>query len=257
MHRTTHQHLKHLRRAARVAQRIVFCALVTLGFCPAMALAASGKQPIVVSIAADGLPACVGDTVFFFVDAYDPDGEIVLYEWNFQKGSAWVVGDVDMEWVFTSEKQYNVGVRVTDDDGFKTVAHIKVDIGCDDDPDPPTPNLPPTVDVADAPATAPIDVPVTFHADAQDTDGTIVSYDWDFGDGNVGSGDTVSHTYTQTADEFLVRVTVTDDAGATASASHVVVQTVEPVDPPKVFVAGTRMKIRVTPSTGGMEVDYD
>ncbi len=48
--------------------------------------------------------------------------------------------------------------------------------------------------------------------------GRVVSYEWDFGDGSSGSGQTVSHTY-QDPGEYRPTVTVTDDSGLRASAS--------------------------------------
>lgn len=53
-------------------------------------------------------------------------------------------------------------------------------------------------------------------ADSNDQDGTIEKFDWDFGDGNTGSGLTVQHGYTMTG-TFKVTLTVTDNCGATAS----------------------------------------
>lgn len=41
---------------------------------------------------------------------------------------------------------------------------------------------------------------------------TIVSYDWDFGDGNIGSGVTTSHTYSAEGD-YNVSLTVTNSFG--------------------------------------------
>lgn len=55
---------------------------------------------------------------------------------------------------------------------------------------------------------------------SSDSDGTISSYDWDWGDGTThGSGSTASHTYT-TSGTFTVQLTVTDNGGATGSVSH-------------------------------------
>ena len=50
-------------------------------------------------------------------------------------------------------------------------------------------------------------------SNSYDTDGgTIVSYEWNFGDGNTGTGVTASHTYT-TEKTYRVRLTVTDNDG--------------------------------------------
>jgi len=49
-----------------------------------------------------------------------------------------------------------------------------------------------------------------------DSDGTISSYAWDFGDGSTGSGVTTSHTYNAGA-TYAVTLTVTDDDGASDS----------------------------------------
>jgi DNA/RNA endonuclease G (NUC1) len=47
-----------------------------------------------------------------------------------------------------------------------------------------------------------------------DPNGTIVSYVWDFGDGSSGTGESVSHVYTQDG-AYTVRLTVTDNDGLT------------------------------------------
>ena len=49
---------------------------------------------------------------------------------------------------------------------------------------------------------------------SSDSDGTIASYSWDFGDGDAGSGVTASHPYAA-AGTYPVALTVTDDDGAT------------------------------------------
>ena len=57
--------------------------------------------------------------------------------------------------------------------------------------------------------------PLTVNFDASasfDVAGTIVHYDWDFGDGTNGSGKTVSHSYA-VAGSFITTLTVTDGAG--------------------------------------------
>lgn len=63
-----------------------------------------------------------------------------------------------------------------------------------------------------------------------DLDGTIVSYAWNFGDNTTGSGSIVAHTYS-TAGNYPVTLTVTDNAGNTASTSVVVI-VLAPTTPP-------------------------
>jgi PKD repeat protein len=59
---------------------------------------------------------------------------------------------------------------------------------------------------------------------SSDPDGTIVSYTWDFGDGNNGTGVTPSHTYAL-GGTYNAQLTVTDNDGATNSVTHPVTVT--------------------------------
>jgi PKD repeat protein len=58
---------------------------------------------------------------------------------------------------------------------------------------------------------------VTFDAgESSSPNGAIVSYEWDFGDDEAGSGVTVEHTYTEKG-TYAVTLVVTDSTGATAA----------------------------------------
>jgi len=84
---------------------------------------------------------------------------------------------------------------------------------------------------------------VDFNASASyDPDGTIVSYDWDFGDGFMGSGVTTSHMYT-IAGNYSVSLTVIDDDGAEANA----VKNVMVIEEPPIISTGNMTVIRETP----------
>ena len=61
---------------------------------------------------------------------------------------------------------------------------------------------------------------VAFNAQASsDSDGTIVSYDWNFGDGGSTTGAVVSHLYPDPG-SFTVVLTVTDNKGGSSSRSQ-------------------------------------
>lgn len=57
---------------------------------------------------------------------------------------------------------------------------------------------------------------------SRDVDGTIVSYQWDFGDGSTASGATVTHRF-MSPGTYTVTLTVTDDAGNTNTTTHTIV----------------------------------
>jgi PKD repeat protein len=61
-----------------------------------------------------------------------------------------------------------------------------------------------------------VGIPLAFDGRRSfDPDGSIVSYEWDFGDGSTGMGSQLAHTYSE-AGMYTVTLTVTDDGGATA-----------------------------------------
>jgi chitodextrinase len=81
-------------------------------------------------------------------------------------------------------------------------------------------NQPPIATFVFSPASPAVGQAVTFDArGSRDSDGTIVSFAWDFGNGTTGSGDTVTHTFSDGM-SYVVRLTVTDNSGATNSASR-------------------------------------
>jgi len=82
---------------------------------------------------------------------------------------------------------------------------------------PYNPNQPPEA-LADASVTqAYVGESIQFDGTGSaDDDGDIVSYDWDFDDGNVAGGDTPEHSY-DAVGTYTVTLTVTDNRGAESS----------------------------------------
>ena len=77
----------------------------------------------------------------------------------------------------------------------------------------------PTVSLALSPASGSVPLNVDFTADVSGA--TASKYSWNFGDGASSTEAVPSHTY-QAAGNYTAKVTVTDNSGATASASTVV-----------------------------------
>jgi len=86
------------------------------------------------------------------------------------------------------------------------------------------PNQPPFASFTYSPQNPVVNEAITFDGSAStDPDGEIVSYEWDFGDGNVTStlDPVITHAYAETGN-YTVILTVTDDDGATNSTTKII-----------------------------------
>jgi PKD repeat protein len=82
---------------------------------------------------------------------------------------------------------------------------------------PPAANQPPVARPG-GPYSGALNTAIAFNgASSSDTDGTIASYAWNFGDSSTGSGATPSHSYAGVG-TYTVTLTVTDNGGLTNSA---------------------------------------
>ncbi|MGO1315664.1 MAG: PKD domain-containing protein [Cellulomonadaceae bacterium] len=169
-------------------------------------------------------------------ESSDPDGAIVSYVWDFGDGEGG--SGVSSTHAYGQAGTYVVTLTVTDDAGASTATTRSVTAT------EPPPNQVPvalfTVGVAGL--TVSVD-----GSGSSDPDGSVVDYVWDFGDGQGGSGVFASHTYAE-AGTYEVALTVTDDAGGSASVSQVVT-----VEVPAVF-AQDAFERAVTGGWGEAEV---
>lgn len=84
------------------------------------------------------------------------------------------------------------------------------------------PNVPPQAAISANPTTGTAPLVVNFSgAASSDSDGTIVSYSWNFGDGSIANGVDSSHTYLASGN-YIATLTVMDDDGASASAQQAI-----------------------------------
>lgn len=101
-----------------------------------------------------------------------------------------------------------------------------------------TGNQSPTASFTAYPTSGVAPLEVSFSAsNSSDSDGTILSYQWDFKDGNTGNGLTINHTFISTG-SYNVGLTVTDNMGAIGSITKTITVTTpestpEPVPTPE------------------------
>ncbi len=150
----------------------------------------------------------------------DDDGSIAGYAWTFGDGTT--ATGVTAEHVYAAAGSYPVTLTITDNGGA-TSATTRTVVATD-----PPANVPPTA-VFTA-TTGPLAVTADASASV-DSDGTISSYLWNFGDGTTGAGSSAAHTYV-VAGSYDISLTVTDNAGAsTQTIQAVAVPDVDPNAP--------------------------
>jgi PKD repeat protein len=162
------------------------------------------------------------DVNFDGVMSYDGDGTIASYAWDFGDGNNG--SGISTSHTYTAIGSYTARLTVTDDDGASaseaeliTVTEV-------------VPNNPPVAIVMTSATSGEAPHNVDFDGThSYDLNGNrlIVSHDWDFGDGNSGTGIYPSHTY-MSAGNFTATLTVTDDEGGTGSDTVVITVSTPP-----------------------------
>jgi PKD repeat protein len=154
----------------------------------------------------------VGQTVSFDGRASrDPDGSIVAYRWVWGDGSPDGSGATPTH-VFTVAATRSVQLYVTDSDGRTAGVGHAITVAGDEAP---------TAAYSPSTYTPVVNQTVSFDGrGSSDPDGSIVTYQWVWGDGTPdGSGPTPTHVFT-TAGSRSVALRVTDSDGQTAQVAH-------------------------------------
>ena len=194
------------------------------------------EEPVAVNLApvADAGPGFTvetGDPVSITGEGSDSDGTIVGWQWARVDGPAVTLQDADTRTVrFTapaSAGQLRLRLTVTDDDGASAFDDVLITVV-----EPPPANQAPTAD-AGSDRTVDAGTAVSLTGDGSDPDGTIVAWAWRQVEGPaVGlAGEdsrTVSFTAPDAAATLRLRLTVTDDDGASASDDVVITVVADP-----------------------------
>ncbi|RFA13010.1 cell surface protein [Subtercola boreus] len=178
----------------------------------------------------------------------DTDGTLTSYAWAFGDGST-ATGANPPVHTYAAAGTYTVKLTVTDNDGATGVSQTTVTAVA-----APPPNVPPTASFA----ATPTDLSVAFDASGSaDSDGTIASYAWSFGDGQTATGPTPTHVYAS-AGTYSVKLTVTDNKGATGvSTGSVMVTAPPPANVPPVAAIDSTVSNLTANFSGAASTDSD
>jgi PKD repeat protein len=216
-------------------EQLVLCLVGVAGACAGgddVIAPATPNQPPVASFAL----SCVDLTCGVSDSSHDADGTIAAYRWSFGDGSADEAGR-EASHTYAAPGSYAVVHTVVDDAGDSAAATREATVVAP----APALNLPPAAwfDVAC------VDLTCSFTDRSYDTDGSIASQRWTFGDGGEADGATPAHTYVA-GGSYHVAVTVTDNRGAATSAAREV--TVTPPGHPAIAVTPDSLSICIPSS---------
>lgn len=140
---------------------------------------------------------------------------LCTYSWNFGDGAT--ASGISATHVYRSVQSVTATLTVTDGRGAQATSTKLIT--------PSAPSAPSGTFTTSPTSNLSTNNDIVFTAVNVKWDGrTITSYDWNFGDGGVGSGVTTTHRYS-TAGTFTVTLTVTDDQGAQAKITGAVTVT--------------------------------
>jgi PKD repeat protein/plastocyanin len=185
------------------------------------------NRPPVVEAAAAPQSGLAPLSTLLSAQGTDPDGDRLTYRWDFGDGQA--ADGRTARHVYLLGGTYTAEVTATDEAGATGTAEVQVVVG-----NPPA-NQAPTVQVAADPRSGTAPVTVRFTSAASDPDGDQLLYVWEFGDGGMAGGPSVSHRYTEVG-TYTAKLTVTDPDGATGSATVTI--TVSAAAVPRVGLGG-------------------
>jgi len=194
-----------------------------------------GNRPPVARFSADRTSGTDPLTVSFDASSSsDPDNDALTYSWDFGDNTS--ASGVSVSHVFNGAGSYRVALTVSD--GALSATQTLVITVSDNTPAPAEITAAITASAATGVA------PATINFDASgssSSDGSALSFSWNFGDTTTATGNEVSHVYANPG-TYVVRLTATNAAGVSDTATQNITITAPPTTP--------------TPPTGGNDCDF-
>jgi len=139
---------------------------------------------------------------------YDPDGEIVQWDWWFADGTTIINASQTMFHTYTKEGRFHPHLMVTDDTGLTSNASLRVVVSNNTDPQ---------AEIAEPAGGWRYSINQTLHFSPDgslDPIGGNLTYCWSFGDGTTSDERYPAHRYVKTG-HMRIELTVTNETGAT------------------------------------------
>jgi PKD repeat protein len=166
------------------------------------------------------VPACTVNLACNFASSSTDDVEVTAWTWDFNGDGKPDANTANASYMYTTAATFNVSLTVRDAQGLSHTKTSAITVAPG--------NTPPTAGFTHTCAA----VDCSFSSTSSDAaPGSIASYAWTFGDGATANVTNPSHSYAVTAPtDFTVRLTVTDNEGATDTETQTV--SVIPVNTP-------------------------
>ncbi|SHJ27430.1 PKD domain-containing protein [Aquimarina spongiae] len=188
----------------------------------------SGVPPLALNLDASG--------------SSDPDGDVLTYNWDFGNGDTATGGVV--AYTYQQAGDYDVVVTVDDSKGGTDIETVRITVTN------PIPVLEANFTATPTQGTVPL--VVNFDSSSSVFPGNaVISYSWDFGDGNVSTAQNPSHTYTQTG-SYAVVLTISDAANSDISETVTIT-----VTDPSIPTATANIVANATIATAPAIINFD
>lgn len=142
-----------------------------------------------------------------FTDTSTDDGMILSWNWNFGDGSTSTLQNPTHD--YADDGIYTIILTVLDNDGASNSITNKLDMS----------NKKPYAYFTYSPSSPTTIDNIQFTDSSPDSDGTVLYWSWNFGDGTISTQQNPTHVYEDNG-IYTVTLTVTDDDGAIDSTSE-------------------------------------
>ncbi len=162
-----------------------------------------GNLPPTLTVWTIPIASDEGQLLNFTAEATDPGVlDVLTFSWDFGDGSVGETGDV-VNYAFADDGTYTITLTVTDDGGLSDTVTSVINVA----------NVDPTITSMTGDLTGMEAEVLSWSATATDPGVLdVLVYTWDFGDGTVLTGATVSHAYVNEG-TYVITLTVTDGDG--------------------------------------------